>query len=139
MKKIKYFSSLKIVDLFLLFLYAVKPLKESFSNQRTNFSKKTIFCVSINQAFDFQTLVNISFFQLCVASICLLSVIHIQISKVLFSGMSKAFDRVWYGRLIHKIKYVGINGMLLKLISFFGKQISKSSFKWSNIMGNRAS
>ena len=38
-----------------------------------------------------------------------------------------------------KITCIGINGMLLELISFFGKQISKSSFKWSNIMGNRAS
>ena len=33
--------------------------------------------------------------------------------------MSKTFDRVWHDGLIHKIKYIGINGMLLKLIKTF--------------------
>ena len=37
-------------------------------------------------------------------------------SKVYFLDMSKAFDKVWYDGLIHKIKCIAMNGMLLKLI-----------------------
>ena len=40
--------------------------------------------------------------------------------------MSKAFDRVWYDSLIHKIKCIGMNGMLLKLIkSFLGNNFQR--------------
>ena len=40
--------------------------------------------------------------------------------------MSKAFDRVWYDSLIDKIKCIGINGMLLKLIkSFLGNNFQR--------------
>ena len=33
--------------------------------------------------------------------------------------LSKAFDRVWYGGLLHKLKSYGISGQIFGLISSF--------------------
>ena len=50
-----------------------------------------------------------------------------------FLNMSMAFDKVWHEGLIFKLKSMGICDALLDLIgNFFGKQISKSCFKWSD-------
>ena len=37
----------------------------------------------------------------------------------IFLDLSKAFDRVWYKGLIHKLKNIGIDGNLLSLIESF--------------------
>ena len=36
-----------------------------------------------------------------------------------FLDISKAFDKVWHGGLIYKLKRNGINGVLLRLIENF--------------------
>ena len=105
-EKIKHYSSLKkekvnryltIVDLLLLFLYVIKLLKESFSIHLTNFLNKTIFCVNINQVFDLQTLVNIIFFRLCIASIYLLIVgINYMLLKLIKSFLENRFQGLVY-------------------------------------------
>ena len=50
--------------------------------------------------------------------------------KGVFFYMSKAFDRVRYDGLIHKIKYVEINCMLLKLI----KSFLENRFEWEPVL-----
>ena len=90
--------------------------------------------MNISQVFDVQTLVNINYFRLHMESI------HFDCNppvydRYVFLDIPKVFDTVWHNELIYKIKYVGINRMLLKLIKkLFGKCIWKNSFKWSNII-----
>ena len=56
----------------------------------------------------------------------------------IFLDLSKAFDRVWYKGLIHKLKNIGIDGNLLSLIESFLQDryqcvvINGQSSKWQN-------
>ena len=50
----------------------------------------------------------------------------------IFLGISKAFDKVWYKGLLHKLKQNGISGKLFDIITnFFKLQKTKNCFKWT--------
>ena len=48
----------------------------------------------------------------------------------LFLDISKAFDKVWYARLIYKLRQNGICGYLVNILNDFLANRKKGSFKW---------
>ena len=58
----------------------------------------------------------------------------------IFLDISKAFHRVWHDGLIYKVKYIGINGMFLKLITSFLENrfqrvvLTGQTFSWEPVL-----